>query len=108
MSRTKADTLDLFGALQRAAAEARGLRPGPALGPVPRCLCGSTDTRAGIRFQPLNLTGVDDDLSADINEGQHRCAACTHGIAHGAPRVTRHYTVTSTVRDHFHPECVRF
>lgn len=109
MSRTDSpDAIDWAGALARSVAEAQALQPGTVHGPKALCLCGSTDTRDGIRFQPLDLTAIGDDLAVQVNEGQKFCAACKHGIAHGAMRVTRHYTATSTVLDHFHPNCVRF
>lgn len=102
---TKDDAIDWFGCLERATAQARELRTGPTLGPEALCLCGSNDTRARILREPVDLTG--DDVTAAPNEGGRPCRACQHYIQHGAMCVRRHYGPTTTVRDHFHPSCVR-
>jgi hypothetical protein len=100
----KPDAIDWSSALADAAEQAKALRIGPVLGPVARCLCGSSDTRGRIVATPVDLTA--DDVTVERNEGTRPCQACQHGIAHGAMRITRHYARTTTVRDHFHPECV--
>ena len=105
MKRTTPDVIDWFGALEAATAQARGLRVGPSLGPVARCLCGSSDTLGVILAAPVDLT--DADVSCAPNEGIRPCRACQHAIHHGAMCVRRHYGPTTTVRDHYHPDCVR-
>lgn len=107
MKLTTPDVIDWAGALQAAADQARELREGPTLGPKARCLCGSDDTRGAILAEPVDLTAATDDLSVQRNEGGRPCMACQHYIHHGAMCVRRHFGPTTTVRDHFHPECVR-
>lgn len=102
--KTEADVFDWFGALQRAIDEAAALREPTAPKPDP-CLCGSTDIRGRIITEPVDLR--DADVTCYRTEGQRACRACQHGISHGAMCVRRRYTATSTVRDHYHPECVR-
>lgn len=104
MSARKADALPWFDALAASTAQARELRDGPSLGPEARCLCGSSDTRGRILAKPVDLS--DAEVAAMRNEGTRPCRACQHGIHHGAMRVTRYFQATTTVRDHFHPECV--
>ena len=104
---TKDAVYDWFGALQAASDQARDLRDPPTPAPAVACLCGSTDTRGAIVAEPVDLTAVTDDLSVQRNEGIRRCRACQHAIQHGAMCVRRHFGPTTTVRDHYHPECVR-
>lgn len=101
---TKTDTLGLIAALERAIEQARELRPEPKATPAP-CLCGSTDDRGTILAEPLDLGG--DDVAVIRNEGGRPCRACQHYIRHEAMCVRRYYGPTTTVRDHFHPSCVR-
>lgn len=104
MADKQPDTFDWFGALARATDQARALHPPAKPAPDP-CLCGSTDIRGRIIDQPVDLTA--EDVSCGPNEGQRPCRACQHGIPHGAMCVRRHYAATTTVRDHYHSECVR-
>lgn len=102
---TKDDIHDWAGALKESARQAALLGTGPTHGPEARCLCGSTDPRGRITFQPVDLT--DADVTLDRNEGWRTCQACQHHIPHGAMCVRRHYGPTTTVRDHYHTACVR-
>jgi len=99
------DHFDWFGALKAANDQARALRPPAKPTPDP-CLCGSTDIRGRIITEPVDLRG-DSLVSCGPNEGQRPCRACQHGIPHGAMCVRLHYAATTTVRDHYHPTCVR-
>lgn len=96
--------IDWTAALAGANATVRALQPTPAPTPDP-CLCGSTDTRGRITTTPVDLTH--EDVVCERNAGQQHCRACAHGIGNDAMRVTSYYASTTTVRDYYHPECVR-
>ena len=105
MKRTTPDVIDWNAALEGAATQARDLRPAPTPPPDVACLCGSTDPRGRITTTPVDLT--DADVTCRPNEGGRPCRACQHYIHHGAMCVVRRFERTTTVRDHFHPNCVR-
>lgn len=102
------DHFDWFGALERSAEQAKALLRAetPARKPYPICRCGTTE-RYGrpIPAGPVDLRTA--DVALGPGEGIQRCRACAHAIHHGAMSVTRYYEHTTTVRDHFHPDCVR-
>lgn len=105
---TKDDAIDWFGALERSSADARRIASHPTLGPPNRCLCGSDDPRGRIIASPVDLTDASGDLAVVRNEGIHPCRACQHYVQHGAMSIQHYHSATSTVRDRYHPDCVRF
>lgn len=93
---------DLFADLLASIGQARELREPPR--PTATCLCGKQVWREEALTTPVDLSA--EDVALAHSEGIHPCRACHHGVHHGAMSVKTHYSATSTVRDHYHPECV--
>lgn len=101
----KPDHFDWFGALDAATRQVREIAFTKALHAVVDCRCGAAEDRGRDLGEVVDLR--DADVSIVRNEGARQCRGCPHYIHHGAMCVRRHYGPTTTVRDHFHPECVR-
>jgi hypothetical protein len=99
------DHFDWFGALKASATEARELTPQRTLHPVVQCRCGASEDQGRELGTPVDLRG--EDVAVVRNDGIRPCRACPHYIHVGAMRVTRYFEHTNTVRDYYHPECVR-
>jgi hypothetical protein len=104
-SRKEPDHFDWFGALKAASEQARETRGPRPLRLVVTCRCGATEDRVRDLGEVVDLR--DADVSVMRNEGGRPCRACPHYIHHGAMCVVRYFGDTTTVRDHYHPECVR-
>ena len=101
---TKDDRYDWFGALDRSTEQARGLQDRTSH-PVIACHCGAIEDQGRDIGAVVDLTA--EDVTVVRNEGIRRCRVCPHAIHHGAMSVQLHYEASTTVRDHFHPNCVR-
>lgn len=99
-----ANVARLAKSLDAAVQQARTIRETPPRWPVVVCRCGASEDRGRELGDPVVLHGA--RLQRIRNEGGRPCRACPHYIHHGADCVVRYYDATTTVRDHYHPECV--
>jgi hypothetical protein len=103
--RKEPDHFDWAGALKAANQQAREIAGTIPLHAVVQCRCGALEDRGRDLGEVVDLRAA--DVAVQRNEGGRPCRGCPHYIPHCAMCVVRYFGDTTTVRDHFHPECAR-